>query len=73
MTGDDSIIVIEVRDTCHSDDVIKVINKVDHFKKLFLVYASYKVYGAIAAMRFPKESIDLAKKYHYVCSDTGKR
>ena len=55
------LLVIEVKQKPHIKDVEKFATKqLPIFKKLFPMYANFKVYGAIAGMTFDKNTIDYA-------------
>ncbi len=55
------LLVIEVKQKPHIKDVEKFAAKqLPIFKKLFPMYANFKVYGAIAGMTFDKNTIDYA-------------
>jgi Holliday junction resolvase-like predicted endonuclease len=49
MTNGDAVGIIEVKYKAHENDLDKLERKMRHFKKLFPIYNTYKLYGAIAS------------------------
>jgi hypothetical protein len=58
MTNENAIGIVEVKYKAHEKDLDKLERKMKNFKKLFPVYADYKLYGAITSFNF----YDKAKK-----------
>ncbi len=52
MTNGDAIGIVEVKYKAHENDLEKLERKMRNFKKLFPIYAHYKLYGAIASFHF---------------------
>jgi hypothetical protein len=65
LTNENSKVIVEVKHRFHPNDVKKVAKKIKNFQKLFPEYHNYKIFGAVAALSMPLETIVLAKKYHY--------
>ena len=74
LTNDNAIIICEVKLKFHPDDVEKVEKKIENYKILFPLQASYKIYGAVAGLTIPKDTIDRAKemKYFVVTQESNK-
>lgn len=49
MTNGNAVGIVEVKYKAHQADLNKLERKMRNFKKLFPIYASYKLYGAIAS------------------------
>jgi hypothetical protein len=49
MTNSEAVGIIEVKYKAHENDLDKLERKMRHFKKLFPIYNTYKLYGAIAS------------------------
>jgi hypothetical protein len=49
MTNGDAIGIVEVKYKAHENDLNKLERKMRHFKQLFPIYGTYKLYGAIAS------------------------
>ena len=62
LVNDSEIVVIEVKTTSTVTDVKEFLEKLKKFKIYFKEYANYKVYGAIAALRFVGASDTFAEK-----------
>jgi len=56
MTNGDAIGIVEVKYKAHENDLNKLERKMRNFKKLFPIYAHYKLYGAIASFHFYDEA-----------------
>lgn len=52
MTNGDAIGIVEVKYKAHENDLEKLERKMHNFKKLFPIYANFKLYGAIASFHF---------------------
>jgi len=60
----DKLLVVEVKNKLHPNDVIKFAEKkLTSFKELFPEYKSYTIYGAVATLALPDDSYKLAIKY----------
>ena len=72
LTNNDLIMIVEVKVKCHPNDVKKILKKISNYKRLYPMYESYKIYGAIAGLTFPQKTIDIAKENHiYVITQEG--
>jgi len=60
MTNGDSIGIIEVKYKAHENDLVKLERKMRNFKKLFPMFNSYKVYGALASFHINDEAMQVA-------------
>jgi Holliday junction resolvase-like predicted endonuclease len=49
MTNGDAVGIVEVKYKANQKDLDKLERKMRHFKKLFSIYSTYKLYGAIAS------------------------
>ncbi len=49
LTNGDALAIVEVKYKAHENDLAKLERKMQNFKKLFPIYASFKQYGAIAS------------------------
>jgi hypothetical protein len=49
MTNGDAIAIVEVKYKAHHNDLDKLDRKMRHFKLLFPIYKTYKLYGALAS------------------------
>ena len=59
----DSVVIVETKYKFHPNDVKKIKNqKIKNFRKLFPNYRDYKIYGAIAGFKIPKEAVERAKE-----------
>lgn len=73
MTNGDTIGIIEVKYKVHVNDLNKLERKMRNFKMLFPVYATYKVYGAIATFHIHSDAKDAAlERGFFVLQRSGK-
>ena len=56
LVNDTELVVIEVKTTCRVEDVKEFAQKLPQFKRFFKQFATYKVYGAVAALQFDGEA-----------------
>jgi len=56
------ILIIEVKYNFHHNDVETVSKKTDNFRILFPMYKDFKIFGGIAGLTMPIETIETAKK-----------
>jgi hypothetical protein len=52
LANDTERVVIEIKTACHVEGVKGFAQKLPNFKRFFKLFATYKVYGAIAALQF---------------------
>jgi Holliday junction resolvase-like predicted endonuclease len=52
---DDVAVVVEVKSRLTQNDVRQVLNTLTHFKAAFPHYATYQIYGAVAAIEIDKD------------------
>jgi len=63
MINDDAVCVIEVKYKVEKQDINRLAKKrVHNFKKLFPMYANYKIYLAFGGLTFQKGAVDVAKE-----------
>ena len=63
LINSERLLVIEVKQKPHINDIEKFVNKqLPAFKQLFPIYSGYKIYGAIAGMAFSADTKDAAKE-----------
>jgi Holliday junction resolvase-like predicted endonuclease len=60
MTNGDAIGIVEVKYKAHENDLTKLERKMRNFKKLFPIYESYKLYGAIASFHINDDAKEAA-------------
>jgi hypothetical protein len=73
MTNGDAIGIVEVKYKAHQNDLQKLERKMRNFKKLFPVYESYKLYGAIASFHINKDAKKEAlQRGFFVLERSGK-
>jgi Holliday junction resolvase-like predicted endonuclease len=73
MTNSDAIGIVEVKYKAHQNDLQKLERKMRNFKKLFPVYKSYKLYGAIASFHINKDAKKEAlQRGFFVLERSGK-
>ncbi|MBU0764427.1 MAG: DUF3883 domain-containing protein [Bacteroidetes bacterium] len=73
LVNDTEIVVIEVKTTFRKDDLQEFIDKLKKFKYYLPQYQSYKVYGAIAGIRYDEGTGRLAyKKGLFVIKSSGE-
>ena len=62
------ILIVEVKYKFHPSDVeVFLEKKLPKFKKLFPEYKDYTIYGAIAGMSVPNETLLKAEKHGLMC------
>jgi len=62
LTNSSILLIIEVKYNFHHNDVEKVLNKIDNFKKLYPGYNDYRIFGGIAGLTMARETIDKARQ-----------
>jgi len=62
LTNSHNLVIIEVKYNFHPNDVETMPKKIDNFRILYPLYKDYNVYGGIAGLTMPQETIDLAKE-----------
>jgi hypothetical protein len=73
MTNGETIGIVEVKYKAHQNDLQKLERKMRNFKKLFPVYESYKLYGAIASFHINKDAKNEAlQRGFFVLERSGK-
>ncbi|MDO9104740.1 MAG: hypothetical protein Q7U57_07235 [Methylovulum sp.] len=73
MTNGDAVGIIEVKYKTHENDLDKLERKMRHFKQLFPVYKTYKLYGAIASFHINADAKNAAlKRGFFVLQRSGK-
>jgi len=73
MTNGDAIGIIEVKYKAHENDLNKLERKMRNFKKLFPIYAHYKLYGAIASFHINDDAKEQAlQRGFFVLQRSGK-
>ena len=73
MTNGESIGIVEVKYKAHEKDLLKLERKMRNFKKLFPVYANYKLYAAIASFHMNEDAKAAAlERGFFVLQRTGK-
>lgn len=73
MTNGDAIGIIEVKYKAHENDLDKLERKMRHFKQLFPVYKTYKLYGAIASFHINEDAKrEALKRGFFVLQRSGK-
>lgn len=73
MTNGETVGIVEVKYKAHEKDLVKLERKVRNFKKLFPVYAHYKIYAAIASFHINEEAKATAlERGFFVLQRTGK-
>jgi len=73
MTNGDAIGIVEVKYKAHEKDLNKLERKMRNFKKLFPIYAHYKLYGAIASFHINDDAKEQAlQRGFFVLQRSGK-
>lgn len=73
MTNGDAIGIVEVKYKAHENDLNKLERKMRHFKALFPIYSTYKVYGAIASFHINDDAKrEALNRGFFVLQRTGK-
>ncbi len=73
MTNGDAIGIVEVKYKAHENDLDKLERKMQHFKQLFPVYKTYKLYGAIASFHINDDAKrEALKRGFFVLQRSGK-
>ena len=62
LTNDNVILICEVKQKYHPDDVDNVLKKNKNYNILFPMQTNYKVYGAVAGLTIPQETVQRAKE-----------
>jgi hypothetical protein len=60
MTNGEAVGIVEVKYKAHENDLKKLERKMRNFKKLFPIYETYKLYGAIAAFHINDDAKEAA-------------
>jgi len=63
LTNDHSKLIVEVKQKFHPNDIDKLLRKMSNYKILFPGDKMYKLYGAVAGMTMPDETIARAKEH----------
>jgi len=73
LTNSDTVVITEVKYKFHPDDVAPLLDKkIPNFKKLFPQYKDFKIYGAIAGLAVPNDTMKSAiEKGFFVLTQSG--
>jgi len=65
LTNSSVLLIIEVKYNYHQNDVEKVFKKIENFRQLYPKYKDYKIFGGIAGLTMPMETIDKASEFGF--------
>ena len=73
LVNSNEVVVVEVKTTCRPQHIKELIEDLESFKNFFPQYKEYKVYGAIAALKYNAQSVKYAYRHGlFVLKSSGE-